>query len=47
MHRLTHADGRPALEGFERRAWVVPDPASPKGLRAIPVAPEAMARFVD
>ena len=46
-HRLTHSDGRPALEGFERRAWVVPDPASPKGLRAIAVAPEAIARFVD
>ena len=46
-HRITHGDGRPALEGFERRAWVVPDPASPKGLRAVAVAPEAIARFVD
>ena len=46
-HRITHGDGRPALEGFERRAWVVLDPASPKGLRAVAVAPEAIARFVD
>jgi 4-hydroxybenzoyl-CoA thioesterase len=46
-HKLTHADGRPALEGFERRAWVVPDATSPRGMRAIPVAPEATARFVD
>ena len=47
VHRLTHADGRPALEGFERRVWVAPDPGSPKGMRAIPVAQEAIARFVD
>ena len=46
-HRVLHADGRPALEGFERRAWVVADPASPKGLRAMPIPDEAIARFRD
>ena len=46
-HRVVHADGRPALEGFERRAWVVAAPDSPKGLRAIRVPEEATARFVD
>ena len=46
-HRVTHVDGRPALEGFERRAWVVEDPSSPKGMRAIRVPEEAIARFVD
>jgi 4-hydroxybenzoyl-CoA thioesterase len=46
-HRILRADGRSALEGFERRAWVVPDPASPKGLRAIPVPEVAIARFRD
>ena len=28
-HAIVHADGRPALEGFERRVWAVPDPAAP------------------
>src|SRR5262249_50757020 len=46
-HRVQHADGRAALTGFERRAWVVPDPDSPRGLRAVRVPDEAMARFVD
>ncbi len=46
-HRVTHADGRPALEGFERRACVVADPSSPKGLRAIRLPEGAIARFVD
>jgi 4-hydroxybenzoyl-CoA thioesterase len=46
-HRLRHADGRTALEGFERRVWAVPDPGSPKGLRASPIPDEAIARFVD
>ena len=46
-HRLNHADGRPALEGFERRVWVIPDASSPKGMRAIPVAEQAIARFID
>ena len=42
---IVHADGRPALEGFERRVWAVPDPAAPKGLRAIPIPEEAIARL--
>ena len=46
-HRIRHADGRIALEGFERRVWAVADPGSPKGLRALPIPDEAMARFVD
>ena len=46
-HRLTHADGRPALEGFERRAWVVEDATSPKGMRAIRIPDEAIARFAE
>jgi 4-hydroxybenzoyl-CoA thioesterase len=46
-HRIRHADGRTALEGFERRVWAVPDPGSAKGLRALPVPGEAIARFVD
>ena len=47
VHRLSHADGRPALEGFERRAWVVADADAPKGMRAIAVPEQAIARFVD
>ena len=46
-HRVLHADGRPALEGFERRAWVVADSTSPRGLRAMPIPDEAIARFCD
>jgi 4-hydroxybenzoyl-CoA thioesterase len=46
-HQIAHADGRRALEGFERRVWAVPDAASPKGLRAMAVPPEVMARFAD
>jgi 4-hydroxybenzoyl-CoA thioesterase len=46
-HTLGHADGRPALEGFERRAWVAPAPDSPRGVRAIPVPQTAIDRFRD
>jgi len=46
-HRVRHADGRTALEGFERRVWAVPDPGSPRGLRALPIPEAAIARFVD
>jgi len=45
-HTLTHADGRPALEGFERHIWVSKDPEHPAGIRAIAVAEEVMGRFV-
>lgn len=44
-HRLQHADGRPALEGFERRAWVVPTPESPRGMTAAEIPPDVIARF--
>jgi len=47
IHRLSHVDGPPALEGFERRAWVVPDPDSPKGSRGAPGPEQAIARFAD
>ena len=46
-HRVRHADGRTALEGFERRVLAVPDPDSPRGLRALPIPEAAIARFVD
>jgi 4-hydroxybenzoyl-CoA thioesterase len=46
-HHVLHADGRTAVEGFERRVWAVPDPDSPKGLRAVPIPEAAIARFVD
>ena len=46
-HVLTHADGRPALEGFERRVWAVVDPQSPKGMRALEIPQEVIALFVD
>ena len=44
-HRLQHADGRPALEGFERRAWVVTAPESPRGMTAAEIPPDIIARF--
>jgi len=46
-HRLTHADGRPALEGFERRVWIARDASHPAGMRAVPVPEEVKSRFVD
>lgn len=44
-HRLVHADGSEALEGFERRIMVVKAPDSARGIRAIDVPPELRARF--
>jgi len=46
-HKLTHADGRPALEGFERRVWIKRDATRPTGFRAIEVPEAVRARFVD
>ena len=46
-HKLTHADGRPALEGFERRIWIKRDAARPTGFRAVEVPDEVKSRFVD
>jgi 4-hydroxybenzoyl-CoA thioesterase len=46
-HRIMHADGSEALEGFERRVMVVKAPESPRGMRAIEVPEEIRARFDD
>src|SRR5262249_13298627 len=46
-HPLGHAAGPGAGEGYEPRAWVVADPASPKGLRAVAVPEAVIARFTD
>lgn len=46
-HRIMHADGREALEGFERRIFVIKDPESDRGIRAIAVPDELRARFTD
>ncbi len=46
-HKLTHADGRPALEGFERRVWIKSDATRPAGFRAAEVPEAAKARFVE
>ena len=46
-HKLTHADGRPALEGFERRVWIKRDAARPAGFRAVEVPDDVKSRFVD
>ena len=43
-HRLTLA-GELAVEGFEKRVWVVRDPARPGGFRAQPLPDEVAARF--
>ena len=46
-HRIVHADGRGALEGFERRIFVIKDPALERGIRAIAPPDEVRARFGD
>jgi 4-hydroxybenzoyl-CoA thioesterase len=46
-HRIMHADGREALEGFERRIFVIKDPAMERGMRAVEMPDELRARFVD
>ena len=46
-HRIVHIDGREALEGFERRIFVIKDPTSERGIRAIAVPDEIRARFAD
>ncbi len=45
-HRLTHADGRPALDGFERRVWIRRDASRPAGFRAVEVPDAVKERFV-
>ena len=46
-HRIMHADGREALEGFERRIFVIKDPEMERGMRAVEMPDELRARFVD
>ena len=46
-HVVRHVGGEIALEGFERRALVVPAPDRPKGMRAIEIPASLVARFVD
>ncbi len=44
-HRIVHVEGPLALEGFERRAWVVRDPDSPRGMKAVTIPEEVRKRF--
>ena len=44
-HRIAHADGTEALEGFERRILVVRDPDSARGIRAIEMPEDMRARL--
>ena len=46
-HIVRHEGGEIALEGFERRVLVAPDPGHPKGMRAIEIPESVIARFVD
>lgn len=46
-HRIMHADGREALEGFERRIFVVKDRDSERGIRAVEAPGEIRARFSE
>lgn len=44
-HKLQHADGRLALEGFERRVMVASDPTSGNGMKAIAIPDEFIRLF--
>lgn len=46
-HKVIHADGAEALQGFERRVWAVADPDSDKGMRAEAIPEEVKALFTD
>lgn len=46
-HHVRHADGTLALTGFERRAWVEAAPETARGMRAVAVPDEVIARFTD
>jgi 4-hydroxybenzoyl-CoA thioesterase len=46
-HRIMHADGREALEGFERRIFVIKEPELDRGIRAIAVPDDIRTRFGD
>jgi len=40
-------DGGLAVEGHEVRVWAVPDPTGEKPMRAAPIPPDVVARFMD
>ena len=44
-HRVMHADGRPALHGWEKRIFVIADAARPAGVRAVAAPEEVIARL--
>lgn len=46
-HRIAHADGTLAVEGFERRVWAAAAPDAPTGMRAAEIPDEVKARFVE
>lgn len=46
-HRVLHADGSEALQGYERRVWAVKDDESEAGMRAAIIPEEVKAAFVD
>ena len=46
-HKIMHVNGREALEGFERRIFVVKDPEVDRGMRAISVPDDLRKRFAD
>lgn len=46
-HKLTHSDGRAALEGFERRVWIQRSDDTAKGMRAVPIPEDVKIRFED
>jgi 4-hydroxybenzoyl-CoA thioesterase len=44
-HQITHADGRVAVEGFERRVWAIEDASSANGIRAMEIPQSAIERL--
>lgn len=44
-HRIFHKDGTEAVDGFERRAWVVEAPDRPKGIKAGIIPQEVIDLF--
>ncbi len=45
QHVIRHDDGTEALHGFERRAMVVADPSTARGIRAVAFPDDARERF--
>ena len=46
-HTLTHADGRPALSGFEKRIFAAAAPDRANGIRAVEPPEELIGFFKD